>query len=588
MGVRFAVFAAVCIAAALYLRREALSVGFVADDYAQIDMLEGHYPVPRASWDLFSFSNGSAAEGRRLIESGFYPWWADPELRIAMFRPAASWEFALDHRWFGHDPFGYHVRSALVWCAFLAVCALFFRACCAGAEAYYAFALLCASEVLSAPLWWICNRAALYSTLFASLALLAYRRYRGGEGAGWALLVAGLYSLAFAFGEYAYCMFGYFVAYEVCCVPSQRGRLKALACVSAPALGFGALRLGLHAGVSHSGVYVDPLGQPLAFARALCVRVPVLLGDLVFALRADYWTATPPWLPGWHERGWVERDWLFDPGRWENAHVAAGAVACLVFAWLARRGWGRRDLRFLALGSAFAVLTVVPSFPSSRLLLAAWLGFAPLLAAELAAALVRPGATRALAAIVLIYQLALPITLQRMELAGAPSHGQRMRSAIARADLDAERNLILLSAFDGGSSVYLPATRRVLGRPAPRRCLVLSWVPAPYLLARESPSAFSMRFGRATTLLRSRGEQLFRAPERPLRAGEVVDVGLFRATILELRDGMPVHVRFDFDRPLDSPSLQFMVPADDGFRRYELPPLGASLAVPAPVVPLAP
>ena len=582
---RYAVFAALCITSALYLRREALSVGFVADDYAQIEMLEGHYPVPRASWDLFSFSNGSAAEGRLLIASGFYPWWADPELRIAMFRPAAGWDFALDHRWFGHDPFGYHLHSALVWCALLVACAWFFRACCARAEAYVAFGLLCACEALSQPLWWICNRAALYSTLFALLSLLAYRRYRSHAGA---VLVAGLYSLAFAFGEYAYCLLGYFVAYELCGGPGPRGRVSALAAVLAPALGFGVLRSLLHAGVSHSGVYVDPLGQPLAFVRALCVRVPVLLGDLVFALRADYWTSTPPWLLGWYERGWIERDWLFDPSRWELAHVAVGLLACAAFVWLARRGWGRPELRWWTLGSAFAVLTVVPSFPSSRLLLAAWLGFAPLMAAWITAALARPGVIRAVAALVLVYQLALPIALQRMELAGAPVHGQRMREAIARADVDPDRNLILLSAFDGGTSVYLPATRRVLGRRPPLRCLVLSWVPTPYLLAREGPSAFSMRFGRATTLLRSRGEQLFRSPERALRAGEVVDVGLFRATILELRDGLPVHVRFDFDQPLDSPSLQFMVPADDGFRSYQLPPLGASAAVPAPVVPLAP
>ena len=92
------------------------------------------------------------------------------------------------------------------------------------------------------------------------------------------------------------------------------------------------------------------------------------------------------------------------------------------------------------------------------------------------------------------------------------------------------RQLVLLSAFDGGSSVYVPATRRALGLSAPLACMCLSWVPTPYLLTRESERVLSLRFGRATTLLRTRAEQLFRAPSHPLRAGEAVDVGVFRAS----------------------------------------------------------
>jgi hypothetical protein len=357
-----------------------------------------------------------------------------------------------------------------------------------------------------------------------------------------------------------------------------------------PAAIYAVARALAHAGVSHSGVYVDPLGQPLAFVRAIAARVPVLVGDLVFSLRADYWSAAPPWLPGWVARGWIDREWLLDPGRWQRVQLALGLGACALALRLARWAWTgpeAREGRWLAIGGAWALLTLVPSFPSSRLLLAPWLGFAPLLAAAIVRML-ELRRRRVLGIAALAYALAVPITLQRLEFAGTPAHAEALRNAIARTPELAQRNVVLLSAFDGGSSVYVPATRRALGLSAPLTCMCLSWVPTPYLLARESERAFSVSFGRATTLLRTRGEQLFRALEEPLRAGEVVDVGLFRATVLELRDGLPVRVRFEFDRSLGSDSLLFLQPAPNGFERFELPGIGAERAVPAPVVPRAP
>src|SRR5256885_336130 len=103
----------------------------------------------------------------------------------------------------------------------------------------------------------ICNRAALYSTCGALLALLAYRRLRSRGGTAWSLCVGFAYTFALAYGEYAYCMLGYLLAYEW--QHGKAGRVRAVAPVLLPALAFGVLRALAHAGVSHSGVYVDPL-----------------------------------------------------------------------------------------------------------------------------------------------------------------------------------------------------------------------------------------------------------------------------------------------------------------------------------------
>jgi hypothetical protein len=45
-------------------------------------------------------------------------------------------------------------------------------------------------------------------------------------------------------------------------------------------------------------------------------------------------------------------------------------------------------------------------------------------------------------------------------------------------------------------------------------------------------------------------ELLERAPDRPLRVNEVITSARMRAQVLEVRDGAPIRVRFDFTLPL--------------------------------------
>ena len=45
----------------LALRWDALFMGFVADDYAQLGMVQGTYLLERSPFNLFNFSDGSSA-----------------------------------------------------------------------------------------------------------------------------------------------------------------------------------------------------------------------------------------------------------------------------------------------------------------------------------------------------------------------------------------------------------------------------------------------------------------------------------------------------------------------------------------------
>src|SRR5262249_33792975 len=129
------------------------------------------------------------------------------------------------------------------------------------------------------------------------------------------------------------------------------------------------------------GMYIDPTREPLSFARAALVRLPVLVGDLVLAVRSTWWSAGFPWAPELAQRGWLPQAWALDLRPLRSVQVALGVAAMPVLAafvvWtLRRRTTGTAsNTRFLALGLPFALIPVLSGFPESRLLfpgLLAW------------------------------------------------------------------------------------------------------------------------------------------------------------------------------------------------------------------------
>jgi hypothetical protein len=489
----------------------------------------------------------------------------------------------------------------------LAVVAMFYERVLPRAQALIAFLILVCSVALAAPFWWICNRSVLLSATLSMLSLLAYRRHRMDDSAVMLGVALALSSLAFLFGEYAFCAIGYFFAYELCCgTGALARRARSMAVMLLPALVFFVVRTLAHKSVRNSGIYLDPLGEPLEFIGAIFIRAPVLIADLMLVLQADHWTACPPWLRGWADAGWVPRSWLVDPAHWRIVHVSLGFLACvitgLIWRYTCRRP-ERRETQWLALGSVLSVPPVVASFPSSRLLVMAAIGFSTLLAAFILDGLnslrdapdnqrARRTLFAAAACGLFAYQVILPVMIQRSVFSRPITNGIAVRDAMLRLDVDEAalpgQDLVLLSASDGGSSMYLPATRRANGRTVPRTCSYLSFAPAPYVLTRDAVNAFSIRYLDATVMLHTALEQLFRAPQHRLPTQQPIDTGVFRATVLELYDGLPKRVRFEFDRPLESASLLFMRTEPKGFRRFQFPPLGGSVDVRAPAVPVAP
>ncbi|HTV20315.1 MAG TPA: hypothetical protein VMG12_16640, partial [Polyangiaceae bacterium] len=74
--------------------------GLVADDYLHTLMLRddpGVRGLSHRPLDLFRFADGNPDTAHALVNEGVFPWWVDPRVLLAFFRPLSSFTHYIDH-----------------------------------------------------------------------------------------------------------------------------------------------------------------------------------------------------------------------------------------------------------------------------------------------------------------------------------------------------------------------------------------------------------------------------------------------------------------------------------------------------------
>lgn len=600
---RYLGWVAVLVTVGLIWRARALWIGFITDDYLQLAMVEGSFPVTREPWDLFRFVQDDPAERRALMGAGFLPWWAAEDLRLGMLRPLASLTFVVDVQLFGTHAVGHHLHSAMWWVVMVSGAAAVLGAVAPPRLALCAFALFVADESHGPLLTWLANRSASMATAAGLWALWAHLRWRiGGWRPGRPLSIA-LAALGLGCGEYAVPVLAYLVAFEWAGMgDATRDRVRALVPFAVAVGLYLAIRGALHLGMQGSGIYVDPTRDPAGFAIALVGRGPALVADLVLGVPARWWNLGSPWtdaILGLH---------LFDAATWrrlpdwQTVHVVIGVMATVAavfavrFGARAQRSAVRRHVSWLALGAAGSIVPVVGSYPSSRLLLAAQLGTSVVVAtavvrgvSHLRRWLRRPRRRW-------VGGAAVGITAAWIHLWGAPHrsldrlvHDWNLHTATRRAllhpRLDAlaveHPHWVILSAQDQSTAQIAPYLRRAHGRPAPVSAWLLSAAPHPHDLVGVDARTFDLVI-LGGTWLQGGFERLFREPdEEPLHKGDAIDAGGFTATVLETRGRGLRRVRFRFDTP-PGPDTAFVHATAQGLVAIEPPGPGARIRLQRP------
>jgi hypothetical protein len=560
----------------LLLNATALCLGLTADDHFHAVALRSDLNSPgmeRAPWDLFAFAKDPASN-LALMEEGVFPWWTDPSLVIAFLRPLSSLTLWLDHVLWPHSPWLMHVHS-LVWFVLLltAVWCVYRSILGPGTTALLALLLYALDDARSYPVAWVANRNALVALTPGFLAIYAHHRFRSGGGLRFGLIAPLLLAFGLAGGEPALPACGYLAAYALFLDGAAwPRRFLSLLPYAALVIAWRLLYDKLGYGALHSGIYLDPGREPLTFSLALVVRLPILMLSQFALPMSDLWEAYPLLAP-----------WL-QPLMFGFACVVLGLLGWLFLPVL------RSDprARFWALGALLAAVPVCGTHPEDRVLTAASLGGAALIATFLSAseqgAVTRPARVVAASGLTLlaIHLVVAPLLLpprilaidsmERLLLASDPT---LPRGLAAR-----HKTVVLLNPPLDLFAVYLPPFRLARGIGMPRSFRWLATGESALDITRVD--AQTLKITPEDGFLSTSSQRMFRSSDRRFARGDRVRLSDIAFEVTEvLPDGRPASVLVRFTAPLERADFVWLQWVERGYAPFVLPVVGGHTRIPA-------
>lgn len=575
----------VLTALAVLLAAPALFSGLQADDYFHRAWLRPFPEFPELTgpkWDLFAFSYGDPERVQRLMDLGIAPWWTLPELKMAFCRPLSALAHALDYWLWPDNPALMHAHNLVWFAAFIAgACLCYRRILGPGMAAGLAMLLFALDDAHATPAGWIAGRNTLIAAALGMWCLAAHDRWRRdgwrpGAAVAPLLLVVSLLS-----AEAGVATLAYIVPHALFLDRAPwRRRLLALTPYFVAIVLWRIAWVARGYGVQGVESYVDPITAPLKFVWSVLEVGPILLLGQWALPPSDLYALYDVFLSGLSR--WV---WL-----------AGTLFLVLAAAIVLPRVRGARTAAFWASGMMLALLPICATagFPMDRLLLFVGLGAFGLLAQFLdavwpspaAGAVSLPGAcsrpARVLATVFVgIHLLLAPLAF--VARAAAPAGPEALtRQFYIELPADAAisgRDVVVVNAPSGTLVGMLPVERAAHGQSIPRRTRMLGPSLSAVTVTREN--AHSLRVLAEDAYLFWSYDRLVRSLEYPFAAGQRIELAGMTVEILATTtDGRPSEARFDFDVPLEDPSLAWLQWREGKFGPFTPPAVGASIYLP--------
>lgn len=534
------------MALAVALRLEVLRLPFILDDFLQLAMRTGDGWIRRPPWDRYRLVSGAASEVRALVADGRLPWWSDPGLRIAPFRPLSSLEGALAYAIHGQSPVLAHAVSLGWLAALVASVGVLLHAVLPPRAAGIGILAYALSRAHGVTVAWIANRCALISTVFVALALHGYVRHREGGGPRYLWQALLCLALSLLSSEYSLGAYAFLLAYEAFRTDQPLSlRARSLALPSALLLPYALVFQALGHGARATTLYADPLVMPWRFVQSVLASWP-RLATLALAP-----------LPG--------------PPTPLTTALGVGSGLALLYL-LVGPGAASRKARWLGLGALLALFPVSVTLPQYRLLPVAEMGLAASLGAVVEDALLSADLPRrALAFGLGVSQLVLAPIATVGDVRDAHLHDFFLRAALA-APLpdDPDTDVVLLGTTQVFAMHYPPLVRRLAGLSVPRSWRVLSCTAGAVDVRRTGVSELELS-ARRGGLLDDPQASVYRDPRVPIPGHVTISESALDVTVTEHGTLGPSRARFRFGRSLDDPALVLLVAGPSGFRRVALP-----------------
>jgi hypothetical protein len=557
------------------LTTPALFIGLHLDDYVHRFLLL-HYPgadlLARSYPSPFAIANGDPALNHWLIEQGYAPWWTYDHLLLSFFRPLSVLTHRLDFALWPDSPVLMHAQS-LIWFGGVVVAATLVYRRVLGVSAASGFAafLYAVDHTHGFPVGWVANRNALPPVLLGMLTLVLHDHGRRNGSRRAAALAPLCFGAGLLGGEVTMGAGAYLVAHALALDPGTlRARARALAPYAVITIAWRLVYNHLGYGARGSGLYLDPVHEPLAFLAALATRLPLLVMGAIGLPPAEAYYFVSPNL----------RSWIF-----------LGAALLLVAFVVTAAPLVRRDraARFWAVGALLALPLACTAYPHNRLLFFVDLGAMGLLGQLLHAALSRASwvlsepvpwhvvAQPFLAGAVGIHAFLSPLLLPvaACGILTTRSITERAVPSAIAAMGSPEEELIVVTAPEYFFVNLIPIMQALDGKEGPSRLRMLSVGPVPVVLRRLDLHRFELEYEGG--LLASPLPQLYRSARLPMSPGERVELrGLSIELTRVTADGRPAAAVFTFAEPLESTRYRFIQWKTDRYGPLPMPAVGAA------------
>ena len=281
---------------AILVMLPALKTGLFWDDLPQraIELRPSQLPariheigVPLSSGSFSTVLNGLFhyldPNGVAMAKNyGIVPWWTPDHVnvRLALWRPVTAFTHWLDYRLFPDSPMPMHAENIACFAAIVFLITIVYRKVMGmGWAAGLAALLFLLDYNTYFPVMYVANRGFMLSLLFGLSCFYEHHQWRSTKSTSGCVLSALFLSLSLLADEAGASTFAFILAYALVLEP---GALRNRALTILPSILVIVLWRTIYIlsgfGVFHLGIYIDPVNEPLSFARVVIPRALVLLG----------------------------------------------------------------------------------------------------------------------------------------------------------------------------------------------------------------------------------------------------------------------------------------------------------------------
>ena len=468
----------------------------------------------------------------------------------------------VDHALWPHSGTAAHAQSIFWYALVLLAAAWVFRSFLPAKVAGLALLIFAVDDRHGPARGWLSNRHEMISLALALPALALHHLWRRDGWKPGALLASIALACGLFAGESAIAVTAFLAAYAL---HIDRGTWKQRALTLAPYATVIVLWRIAYAGhgygARNSGLYFDPIREPVLYLSSLPTRAIALLASQLALPWSDF-------VPAY---------------KYISPALETGMLALAIFTvvGIGRALWPvvRREpaLKMFATGALLALLPPCATFPTDRLLLYVGVGGAAIIAMYLVDAKSWRPLVWLLVFIHLIFSAPF-LALRSRSMATVDKPIEFAISAVLPAGVG--RTVVIVNAPADPLAGYIPLALAARDEPRPE---YVRWLES-------GSSALDVTRTDDRTLLvhaddgfyQHESEQLLRSPTRPIALGTRVELTGLSIEVTGVRqDGRASDARFRFDRPLEDPSFVWLWWHDLACDRWVPPPVGQTARLPS-------